>query len=264
MICPKCGASFEGSYRYVICPKCGEMCDALKSENIDGIKRNTVNKTKSIINEDGSYRVVFKTAQKGSNVNDSTTTSNSYQNNNDTTSKMNDTKESFSTQTSQVYYTPTESSQTQKNDSEKQENVLAGIVGATLGSLIGVVAIVIFDQLGLVAAISGFVMAICAIKGYELLGGSISTKGLIVSLVIMIVMVWVGEKAAWTLALKQEIYPDESFFTLFRNFNTLLKELNNYDAELMSSYHESLFMQYLFAALGCGSFIVSLFRSSTN
>ena len=49
---------------------------------------------------------------------------------------------------------------------KKRENVLAGIVGAFLGSLIGVACIVIVGQMGYVASICGLVMAVCSLKGY--------------------------------------------------------------------------------------------------
>ncbi len=52
-----------------------------------------------------------------------------------------------------------------------RDNVIAGIVGAFLGSLIGVACIVVINKLGYVSAISGVVMAVCAIKGYAMLGG---------------------------------------------------------------------------------------------
>ena len=52
-------------------------------------------------------------------------------------------------------------------EEKKRENVPAGIVGAFLGSLIGVACAVLIGQLGYVASISGLVMAVCALKGYE-------------------------------------------------------------------------------------------------
>ena len=51
-------------------------------------------------------------------------------------------------------------------EEKKRENVPAGIVGAFLGSLIGVACAVLIGQLGYVASISGLVMAVCALKGY--------------------------------------------------------------------------------------------------
>ena len=49
----------------------------------------------------------------------------------------------------------------------KPENVLAGIVGALLGSVLGAACIVLLEQLGYVAALSGIVLAICTLKGLK-------------------------------------------------------------------------------------------------
>ena len=56
----------------------------------------------------------------------------------------------------------------------RQENVAAGLVGALLGSLAGVLCTVVIGQMGYVTSISGLVMAVGALKGYELLGGRLS------------------------------------------------------------------------------------------
>ena len=54
------------------------------------------------------------------------------------------------------------------NESQKStDNIITGAVGAFLGSLIGVACIVIVGQLGYVASVSGLVMGVCALKGYE-------------------------------------------------------------------------------------------------
>ena len=71
-------------------------------------------------------------------------------------------------------------------EEKKRENVPAGIVGAFLGSLIGVACAVLIGQLGYVASISGLVMAVCALKGYELLGGSLTKKGALISTLLIL------------------------------------------------------------------------------
>ena len=48
---------------------------------------------------------------------------------------------------------------------EKKENLALGILGAVIGSLIGGAAIVLIGQLGMISAISGVVLAFCALKG---------------------------------------------------------------------------------------------------
>ncbi len=70
----------------------------------------------------------------------------------------------------------------------RPENVVAGVVGAFLGSLLGVVCTVVIGQLGYVASISGLIMAVGALKGYELLAGRLSKKGALISSVLIVVM----------------------------------------------------------------------------
>ena len=70
----------------------------------------------------------------------------------------------------------------------KPGNYVTGIVGALLGSLIGVIAWVLVYQLGYIAAIVGLIMAVCTIKGYQLLGGKLNIAGVIICVVIMIEM----------------------------------------------------------------------------
>ena len=63
----------------------------------------------------------------------------------------------------------------------KQERTAAGTLGALLGSLAGVVCIVLIGRLNAVASASGLVMAVCALKGYEKLAGTLSKKGAAIS-----------------------------------------------------------------------------------
>lgn len=71
------------------------------------------------------------------------------------------------------------------NEKNKKENLVGGVVGALIGSLLGAASIILLSQLGYVAAISGVIMAVCALKGYELLGGKLTKKGVIISVVII-------------------------------------------------------------------------------
>ena len=47
-----------------------------------------------------------------------------------------------------------------------RENVLAGIIGAFLFSLVGGILWFVLYQIGYVASISGLVGVVCAVKGY--------------------------------------------------------------------------------------------------
>ena len=64
---------------------------------------------------------------------------------------------------------------------ENEENVVAGVVGAFLFSLVGGVLWFLLYQMGYIAAISGFIGIICAMKGYSFFSKGESKKGIIIN-----------------------------------------------------------------------------------
>lgn len=127
---------------------------------------------------------------------------------------------------------------------DKKENFPAGLLGAFLGSLLGVLAIILFSRLNLIAAISGSIMAACALKGYELLGGKMTKRGAVACLVIMIVMTFLGDLVDWAILLAMET--DVNFLIILGLMPELL--LGGYMED--SGYVTNLAMLYLFMALG--------------
>ncbi len=82
-------------------------------------------------------------------------------------------------------------SKTIKTGSE--ENVLFGIIGAFLFSLVGGVMYVVLSMIGFIAAISGLIGVVCAIKGYTFFAKKESKKGIIISVIIsalVLVIAW--------------------------------------------------------------------------
>lgn len=145
-------------------------------------------------------------------------------------------------------------SQSQKQG--KRENVVAGIVGALIGSLLGAASIIIFSQLGYVAALSGVIMAVCTLKGYELLGGKLSKKAIVISVILMVVMTFIGDRMDWAILIMRELEID--FITAYQILPMLLEE----QAIEMSNYVGSLAMEYLFVLLGAIPTIISTLRSN--
>lgn len=139
---------------------------------------------------------------------------------------------------------------TSQNQS-KHENVVGGTVGALLGSLLGVLSILLFSQMGYVAAISGVIMAVCTLKGYEMLGGKLTKKGIVISVVLMVLMTVVGNQLDWAIALTKEV--DVDILTAFRVIPQLLKE----EIIDLASYFGNLIMQFLFVLLGAVPTIIS-------
>ena len=128
--------------------------------------------------------------------------------------------------------------------SAKKENVVGGVVGALVGSLLGVACIVLLSQMGYVAALSGVVMAVCTLKGYELLGGKLTKKGIIISAVIMIIMTYVGDRLDWAIMIARELETD--IFYGYRLVPLLLSE----EIIDMASYVGNLVLVYAFLLLG--------------
>lgn len=145
---------------------------------------------------------------------------------------------------------------------EKKENAAAGIVGGLLGSLIGVVVIVLLGQLGYIAVISGLIMGFCTLKGYEKLGGRLSKKGIVLSVIIMIIMVWIGTRLDWAIYLQREVFTEETPFTVFAYLDAALEQLSAEGEDVFRSYYAELAEQYLFSALGAVYVIFNTVRGN--
>ena len=141
----------------------------------------------------------------------------------------------------------------------KPENVLTGTVGALIGALIGAASIVLLNQLGYVAAISGLILAVCSLKGYELLGGKLSTKGVIISLILILVVPYFADRLGLAIALSSELETMGISLTLGESWQ-IIPELMEEDASLKEEYIGNLVKLYLFVALGAGSTIFTAFK----
>ena len=137
---------------------------------------------------------------------------------------------------------------------KKKENIVAGLVGAFLGSLLGAVCIVLIGQMGYVASIGGLVMAVCTLKGYELLGGVLSRKGAAVASAFTLVMTYVAYQMDCAIQVAQAA--GVGVFEAFRSMNYLLA--GGYLETRV--YWGGLVMLYLFTLLGAVPMLVGAFR----
>ena len=126
----------------------------------------------------------------------------------------------------------------------KQENAAAGVLGALLGSLAGVVCIILLSQLNFVASISGLVMAVCALKGYEKLAGTLSKKGAVISGVVILIMTYLAHHLDITIELMREA--GMSFSAAFVSIPRLLR----YGMLNQGVFWGNLALLYLFTLLG--------------
>ena len=136
-----------------------------------------------------------------------------------------------------------------------RDNVIAGTVGAFLGSLIGVACIVILSKLGYVSAVSGVVMAVCAIKGYALLGGRLTKRGTVISGLFILVMTYIATKLCFALAVIEVATEEVSFFLVYQSIGRFLE-----DSELRRIFLGELALQYLFTLIGGIPTLISSLR----
>ena len=132
----------------------------------------------------------------------------------------------------------------------KPENVITGAVGALIGAAIGGASIILLNRLGYVASISGLILAVCALKGYELLGNRLSAKGIVISVLLMLATPYLADRLDWAL-LAMEAY--EEYGITFAEAFRLVPELIKEGAIEQGEYIKNLLMIYGFAALGAVS-----------
>ena len=125
-------------------------------------------------------------------------------------------------------------------------NLAGGLVGAFLGSLLGVALWVLIYQLGYISAIGGAVMIVCAMKGYEMLGGRLNTTGIVISCVLSVLMLIFAEQ----LSLGIEIYKSYkdygvTFFEAFQSVPAFLDE-----PEIRTAVIRDVVIGYVLMAVG--------------
>lgn len=145
---------------------------------------------------------------------------------------------------------------------QRKENLVGGIVGAFFGSLVGILCIIFFSQLGRIAAISGAVMAVCTIKGYEILGRKLTKKGVVACFIMMLVMTYMGDRLDWAIMVMREVGSDFGldFITAFQFIPQLVAE-NMIDS---GSYWTNLVVLYLFTIGGAIPTINSAMKELKN
>ena len=127
------------------------------------------------------------------------------------------------------------------------ENVVLGLIGALVGAILGGASIILLSQLGYIASISGFILAVCTLKGYELLGKRLSKKGIVLCVVLMIVTPFLADWIDWAIYLMKD-YPEYELTIV--DSCILMGELMAEGYVDMFEYFKNLGMIYLFVVLG--------------
>ena len=111
---------------------------------------------------------------------------------------------------------------------EEPEHYFLGALGAIGGALIGVAAILLIGLAGFVASFCGVVMAVCALKGYEMLAKKMSVKGVVITSVVLVVMTLFAQYMDWTIDFYRaytKYYDDVSFGLIFWNLPYMIAQV---------------------------------------
>lgn len=123
-------------------------------------------------------------------------------------------------------------------EQRQTENVLLGIVGAFLGSILGVVLFLLIGLLGYIAMISGIVMGLATMKGYQFLGKKLSKKGMVISVLVVLIMTYVANRLDFALAIARET--GWSFWEVYQELSAIL----DYYPDLVGEYIRNLLLAY--------------------
>lgn len=141
-----------------------------------------------------------------------------------------------------------------------KSKLIPGIVGALLGSLIGCVVYFLIWQLGFIASAAGLVTAVCAFKGYEMLGGVVDKKGVFICIAMIIFSIYFANRLAWAYEA-YSVYKEigAGFFMCFRVIKEIIKE-----SDLTGEYYTNLVLSYLFTIFGSFQSVKNAFKASTG
>ncbi len=153
-------------------------------------------------------------------------------------------------------------SQNEQAVKKKKGNLVTGIVGALLGALLGGVLWVLVSQLGYIAGIVGLVVAVCAVKGFELFGGKLNAAGIIICMVIVVGAIYAANYISYSIYLQQAL--DELGYGF--SFGDSMRLLPDFfsEEEIFGAFLRDLVIGYLLTAVASFSVIYGIYRKSNQ
>ena len=146
--------------------------------------------------------------------------------------------------------------------SKAKSKLVPGLIGAFIGALIGVALWIVIYQMGYIAGIAGAVTMICAMKGWEKMGGHLDVKGVIISFAIAIAMIFIAEQVSWALVVSREFNKrgyETSFFEVYKELGDLIKL-----ADATGDFVGELVVGYLLSLLVGVPYIINAFKEASG
>ena len=147
------------------------------------------------------------------------------------------------------------------NTVETEENVLFGVVGAFLFSLVGAAVYIVLSMIGYLSALSGLIGVVCAIKGYTFFAKKDSKRGIVISVIIAAIVLII----AWYVSFCMDMV--EAYKIWFENGEveyapTLFEYLpfGFIDLTVNPTAFVNLLMSLALGAVGCGSYVSQMIK----
>ncbi len=140
-------------------------------------------------------------------------------------------------------------------------NIVAGIVGAFLFSLIGALFYFVMFQLEIIAGVAGLLMFVLANFGYRLFAqtkNKACIPALVVSFIFMLIMIFIAEYVSVSYILYGEL--KGYGFTFFETVKITHEFIS--DPEVMPDFIKDLAFAYIFGIIGCISNIVEIVKAN--
>ncbi len=160
-----------------------------------------------------------------------------------------------------------------------QENIPMGIVGALIGTALGLVVWCLIGMAGYISAIGGLALVAGAFFGYLLCAKDIGKTGMLIVGVLVVIAVFIGTRLTYAIDMHKlmqeetetiefaaelldlDIDPDDSTFEIFSNFGQYVEDFDEIasfggDAKAISKeYHGNLALGYVFTVAASFAFI---------
>ncbi len=133
---------------------------------------------------------------------------------------------------------------------DDDDNKVLGVIGALLGSALGIGIWCLIGLFGRVAVIGGFALCLGALGGYFLLGKGMSRTGLIFTAVIIILSVYLAVRLDYAISVYRALDKSVSLGSCFVSVMKLLEAIGE-----KGSFFKDLGIGYL-VTLGGGAVLL--------
>ena len=123
---------------------------------------------------------------------------------------------------------------------DDDDSKIAGAVGAVIGAALGVGLWCLIGLLGRIAFIGGIAICLGSLGGYYLLGKGMSKTGLIISLVIIVLAVYLATRLNYAISLYRAFDGEVSFGKCYSGVIKLLAAFGE-----KGSFYKDLIFGYL-------------------